>query len=136
MTTGPPDVTAPEGSEEPTVPPILPRLISHTLRLGALVSGALILIGLVLLISGSPAFFANATVQGAPVSLSGLATGLAHGQAVDILLLGFLVLIATPLARVILSAVMFASVRDRPFTVLTAGVLLLLGVSVLVGAFS
>ncbi|MCI4353599.1 MAG: DUF1634 domain-containing protein [Thermoplasmata archaeon] len=94
----------------------------------------MILLGLGLLVLGPAASFANATVQGVPFSLSGVALGVAHGQAADVLLLGFLVLIATPLVRVMLSAAMFATARDRPFTILTLSVLLLLGVSVLLGA--
>lgn len=121
-------------SIESNVPPILPQLISVTLRLGVAISATLILLGLGLLLSGPAVSFTNATVQGVPFSLSGLILGVSQGRAADVLLLGFLVLIATPLVRVMLSAVMFATAGDRAFTILTVSVLLLLGVSVLLGA--
>lgn len=125
----------PDRLEVSQVPVLLPRLISATLKGGIAVSAALILVGLGVLATGSAPFFVSQTVHGAPFSLSGFVRGLAQGQAVDLLLLGFLVLILTPLVRVVLSSAMFAAARDRPFTILTVSVLVVLGVSVVVGVF-
>jgi len=121
--------------EETNVPPVLPQLIYYTLRIGVGIAAALILLGVGLLVAGSTASFTTATEQGSPFSLAGLANGLAGGRAAEILLLGFLVLILTPLIRVVFSVLTFAVARDRAFTVLTVTVLALIGASVLVGAF-
>jgi uncharacterized membrane protein len=122
--------------EEENLPPALAGLISRTLRIGVGLAAILALIGLIRLLMGSAADFDAATVHGAPFVGSAFLSGLAHGQAVDILLLAFLVLILTPIVRVIISAALFATVHDRPFTILTLTVLLLLGASVLIGVFT
>jgi uncharacterized membrane protein len=116
------------------LPPSMTRWISSTLRVGVGLSAALALVGLGILLTGPENAFTAATVLGTPFSSSVFLSGLAHGHAVDILLLAFIVLIATPLVRVVISVVLFARIGDRPFTVLTLTVLLLLGVSVLIGA--
>ncbi len=112
------------------------RLVSLTLWIGVSLSALLVLVGLGLLLTGSTAAFAAATAHGAAFSGSGFAYGLAHGQATDVLLLAFLVLIVTPLFRVIISVGLFARIGDRPFTALTLAVLLLLATSVLIGVFA
>jgi uncharacterized membrane protein len=123
-------------SAEDRVPPQLTRLIAFTLRAGVGLSAVLAIIGLGLLLTGSGASFSAATVHGAPFSGAGFVSGLAHGTAVDVLFLAFLVLIATPLVRVVISVVLFGRVGDRPFTMLTLTVMLLLGASVLIGALT
>jgi uncharacterized membrane protein len=123
-------VTQPMRNE---LPPSMTRWISSTLRVGVVLSAVLALVGLGILLAGPATAFTAATVHGTPFSGPVFLSGLAHGQALDILLLAFIVLIATPLVRVIISVVLFAKIGDRPFTVLTLTVLLLLGVSVLIG---
>ncbi|MGC2289471.1 MAG: DUF1634 domain-containing protein [Thermoplasmata archaeon] len=118
------------------MPPKLTRMISFALRIGVGLAAALAIVGVALLLSSPAGVFTNATVHGAPFSAAGFVSGLVHGQAVDILLLALLVLIATPLSRVIISIALFAQVGDRPFTLLTVTVLVLLGTSVLIGALA
>jgi uncharacterized membrane protein len=118
------------------IPAGMTRLISLTLRVGVGLSAALALVGLGLLLAGPQAAFTAATIQGTPFSITGFASGLVQARALDVLLLAFLVLIATPLVRVIISVALFANVRDRQFTVLTLTVLLLLAASVLIGALT
>jgi uncharacterized membrane protein len=118
------------------VPRAMNRLISQTLRIGVLLSAALAVVGLSLLVAGPLTGFSSATVHGTPFRAFDFLSGLAHGQPLDILLLAFIVLIVTPLIRVIISVALFAQAHDRPFTVLTLTVLLLLGVSILVGSFA
>ncbi len=120
---------------EDALPPALTRSIALTLRIGVGLSAALAILGLGVLLSDPAAVFTAATVHGASFSGPGFVSGLAHGQGMDILLLAFIVLIATPLSRVIISVGLFARAGDRPFTGLTLTVLLLLGLSVLIGAF-
>jgi uncharacterized membrane protein len=126
--------TAPAVDED--IPPLMTRLISLTLRVGVVLAAILALIGLGLLFQGSTAAFTAATVQGATFTGAGFVSGLAHAHAVDVLFLAFLVLILTPLFRVVISVGLFAQVGDRPFTALTVTVLLLLGVSILIGAIA
>ncbi len=118
------------------VPPKLARLIYLTLVIGVGTSATLMVAGLVLLLAEPTTAFTTATTQGASFTRAGLATGLRRGQAVAVLLIAFLVLIATPLFRVVISTVEFATAHDRPFTILTLTVLLLLALSVLLGAVS
>jgi uncharacterized membrane protein len=122
--------------EDDDLPPTMARFISDVLRYGVAISALLGVLGLALLLSGPASVFSAATEHGAPFSAHAFVEGLFQGHAVDILLLGFMVLIATPLARVVTSVVMFARVRDRPFTILTLTVLVLLGASVVVLAFT
>lgn len=117
---------------EENVPPLLPRIISYNLRIGAGLSAALILLGLLLLAGDPASVYTMATIRGASFSLSNLGPGLLHGQGTSVLVLGFLVLIVTPLTRVIISVVSFAVVHDRAFTLLTVCVLVLLGATVFI----
>jgi uncharacterized membrane protein len=130
----PVDGAAPHSDREVRgIPPVLPKLISYTLRIGVVLAAALAIIGLVLLLSGPATAFAASVTTSAPFSLAAFFAGLRSGRATDFLFLAFLVLIATPLVRVIISVAMFASARDRPFTLLTLSVLILLAISVVIG---
>lgn len=122
--------------EAENIPSHLARWISLTLRVGVGLSAALGVLGITRLLMGSTANFVTATTHGAALMGPAFVSGLAQGQGVDILLLAFLVLILTPLVRVVISAGLFASVHDRPFTALTLIVLLLLGASMMVGALT
>jgi uncharacterized membrane protein len=116
------------------LPPAMSRLISRTLRVGVVTSAALALVGLCLLLGGPASGFSADVVHGTPFTGTAFLSGLLHGQAVDVLFLAFIVLIATPLLRVIISVALFAQIGDRPFTTLTVTVLVLLGLSILIGA--
>jgi uncharacterized membrane protein len=110
------------------------KAISGILRTGVAAS-------LVLLVSGSVLSFAQAGGYGAQASavphLSGaegafprtarwLFSGLKHGNGQAVIVLGLLLLIATPVLRVAVSVLAFARERDRMYTIITALVLLLL----------
>jgi uncharacterized membrane protein len=88
-----------------------------------------------LLLGGLALFFAvgPGSVIPARVGLGGLLRGLATADASAYLYLGIIVLLATPLVRVALSAGLFARSGDRPFSGITLLVLALLSLSVLVG---
>jgi uncharacterized membrane protein len=130
------DVPPPAKEVEQDLPPALANSIVGTLTIGVGISAVLAVVGLVALLTGSVAGFTSAVAHGTPFTPSGFVAGLFRGKAVDILLLALLVLIATPLTRVVISLAMFAHVGDRPFTVLTLTVLLLLGASVVIGALT
>jgi uncharacterized membrane protein len=59
--------------------------------------------------------------------------GVRQGEGQAIIMAGLLVLIATPVARVALSVIIFIIARDRLYTAITATVLLILLVSFAVG---
>ncbi len=116
-----------------TVPGLLPRVVSRTLWTGMLVAGGLLVVGLALLAVQGANSLANFSFQGTSFGLSSFANGLLHGSANSVLLLGFLVLILTPLIQVAASAVLFLNDRDRPFAALTLAVLVVVAVSFAVG---
>jgi uncharacterized membrane protein len=109
-------------------------LISYVLRGGVLLSAGLLILGALLyataaLRSGSPAFPSTY-----PHSLGDVLAGLTHGDPLAILSLGLLVLLLTPVARVLVSILAFARERDWLYVAITAVVLLILVVSFLLGA--
>lgn len=73
--------------------------------------------------------------DGFDVSLSGLASGLASFSPFSWIELGVILLIATPVSRVLISVFLFAAERDRLYVVITAVVLTLLLFSMLVTPF-
>lgn len=109
-------------------------LISYVLRVGVLIAAALIATGLVM-------FFvdvANGTTSGQAkeildhggkqitVSWSSIAHGVAHGDALSVIELGLLVLILTPVSRVLLTLVLFLIEKDKVFVIVSAIVLFVL----------
>lgn len=122
----------PEGVD---VPPILRQAIYYTLRIGVAGAVLLLLAGLVVLLAEPSSGFVAALTHGTPFSIRTLWTGSASSRGVGLLLAGFLILVLTPLVRVVISAIAFGTVRDRAFTTLTLVVLVLLGISMLLGAY-
>jgi uncharacterized membrane protein len=100
------------------------RLIYHVLRGGVLVSVAVLLFGFVLVgIKNSP-------LPDRSLSPRSLAPQLAQFTPAGYLSLGVLLLIFTPVARVLLSLLSFAEDRDRTYALMTGIVLLNLLISV------
>lgn len=120
------------------------RTIGHLLRWGVVASLLLLIAGTALnaaqgqyghtaadtqrLTAASGAFPAH--------DLPWLFNGLRERDGQPLIVLGLLLLIATPVARVIVSIVAFALSRDWPFVLITAIVLALLGVSFAIGEAS
>jgi uncharacterized membrane protein len=109
------------------------RIISYVLRGGVLLSAGLLILGAILytisaLRSGSPAFPSTY-----PHSLSDVFRGLVRGDPLAILALGLIVLLLTPVARVLISIFAFARERDWLYVGITTLVLLILLVSFLLG---
>jgi uncharacterized membrane protein len=116
------------------------KILGVVLRSGVFLSGAIIAIGIALFIANHSLDDASAyltynpsiTPHGNfPVSLPSITSGLLSLDSSSIIQLGFLVLLATPVARVALSLFLFAAERDRKFVYLTAAVLLILLFSIL-----
>ncbi|HLX64187.1 MAG TPA: DUF1634 domain-containing protein [Planctomycetota bacterium] len=116
-------------------------LISNLLRIGVIASMIVILIGSIVGLArhsmelSSPATFQRLTKPGAafPHSLQDVGDGLRHFQGQAIITLGLLLLIATPVLRVLVSVFTFIYQRDRIFTAITALVFCLLILSFVLG---
>ena len=116
--------------EEAQVPPALRGVVTRVLRTGLLVAGA---------------FFALAAlgygIHGEGIGPPDAAVGLDRsflpallaGDANALALTGLVVLLATPLTRVVVSAGLFAAAGDRAFTALTLFVLALILATFAVG---
>ncbi len=115
--------------------------IATLLRAGVLLSVLIIAIGMFVTFAHHPEYFSSRPALGQLTSpgthfpntfvevVSGVSEG--HGQA--IMMAGLLVLIATPVARVALSVIIFIIERDRLFIAITAAVFAILMVSFAVG---
>ena len=100
------------------------RLIYHVLRGGVLVSVAVLLFGFILV--GAK----NAVLPDHSVPPRSLIPQLVQFTPAGFLSLGVLVLIATPMVRVLLSLLSFAEDRDRTYVLMTGIVLVNLLISV------
>jgi uncharacterized membrane protein len=116
-------------------------LLSRVLRGGVLTSLGVILAGtLVTFIRhpeyvSSPQELARLTQAGAafPHTIRDVVAGLAELRGQAIVVLGLLILVATPVARVAVSIQLFLEERDRTYAAITAIVFLLLILSFVVG---
>ena len=116
-------------------------LISNLLRIGVLASLLLIIVGTVLSVARhsdylTPGVSFHRFVQpsnAVPHSLAGMAAGLRSFSGTSIVVLGILLLIATPVVRVGVSIFAFIYQRDRLYTLITATVFCLLLLSFVLG---
>ncbi len=115
--------------------------IVTVLRVGVVLSIAIMLVGMAVTFVRHPEYFSSSPALGTltspqthfPNTLLDVVSGVRHGMGQAIVMAGLLVLIATPVARVALSVVVFVKVRDRLYAAITAAVLLILLVSFSVG---
>jgi len=127
--------------------PFLERMVVRVLRIGVLTSMAIISIGIVVSLSGTGSRRSERrSIPGlrhgslhpagseAPHSVAGVLGGSLHGSGTAIVMLGLLLLILTPLARVAVSAISFGVERDRRFVLITLFVLAVLTSSFAIGA--
>jgi len=107
--------------------------IGALLRAGVLLAAAVALAGGIWhLAQDGPVLPQYRIFRGEPAemrSLSGVVRGIGGGHAADLIQLGLLLLIATPVARVLLCAILFAVQRDRTYVVITLIVLSILAAS-------
>lgn len=124
-------------------PDSLNMVIGKVLRYGVLLSGVIILFGTIGLaanggfsdISGVLTYNETVPHDGLDVSPAAMLHGLVTFSALSWIELGVVVLIATPVARVMVSVFLFAAERDRLYVLITAVVLTLLLFSMLVTPF-
>lgn len=114
-------------------------IISDLLKYGVIISTTLVLLGLVALSLETPAAFPTNVGQlvssgyGKPtLSFRALMSGVAVGNPLFLIQLGLIVLLATPVARVAASVLLFAAQRDAKYVAITLFVLGILTFSILV----
>ncbi len=113
-------------------PPTITDFIGWILQGGVLLSTAVIVLGLLLAVL-RPGGYSLQRALVFPVTLSQIAAGLLVWQPQAVIMLGLLLLIATPIIRVVASMVAFSFERDRKYVIITLLVLAILMLSLLLG---
>ena len=116
--------------------------IATLLRAGVVVSIAIVALGLVVSFARHHEYLTSrlalarliGPAASAPMSLGAVVAGVRAGAGQAVIMAGLLLLIATPVARVAFSIVVFAVERDRLYVAITAVVLIILFISFAVGA--
>lgn len=108
----------------------LEEVVSLILRSGVLVSAAIIACGVLLwALSGRSGY----PPGGYPVSLPAVLDGARHARPLAVVQVGLVVLVFTPVLRVVASLLMFLRQRDWAYVGFAATVLVLLAAGFLVG---
>lgn len=106
------------------------QLIGQVLRYGVVISGTVAIIGGIWYLIQQGSGIANYTVfNGEPAgftSLTGIIKGLGQGSANEIIQLGVVILIATPIIRIVFSLASFILEKDRMYIIITLIVLLII----------
>jgi uncharacterized membrane protein len=125
-------------------PETMNLIVSKVLRYGVLTSASIILLGTALLLASSAlsetgpnlTYYPNQIPHGSfSVSLANLASGVLQLEPFALIELGALVLISTPVARVLISIFLFSAEGDRLYVYITSAVLVFLLFSMLVTPF-
>lgn len=103
------------------------QLIGQVLRYGVLISGVVAIIGGIWYLfqqgSGLPDYSTFHGEGEGYTSLTGIIKGLGQGSAKEIIQLGVVILIATPIIRIVFSLVAFGMERDKLYVLITLIVL-------------
>lgn len=116
-------------------------VISVVLRAGVIASVILIVTGMIVTFVHHPDYFSSRPALGRltspsahfPNTLAAVVEGVRAWRGQALIMAGLLVLIATPVARVALSVIIFAILRDWLYIAITGVVLAILLVSFVVG---
>lgn len=109
-------------------------LISAILRGGVFLSGGVTLLGMILFFASHASLSSNAAIHIAfPHTIAAMFSGIAQGNSVAIIVLGLVLLIATPVTRIAVSILAFAVEKDWRYVAITSAVLLILLVSFFLG---
>lgn len=127
-------------NDDPSVQPMkqrhtafsMSKVIGWILQGGVIISSAVICVGLVLALIHSGQLASKQTLV-FPHTLADVWSGLLIGQPQSVIALGLLLLLATPVVRVVASIVAFALEHDRRYVVITTVVLLVLLLGFLLG---
>ncbi|HET7551714.1 MAG TPA: DUF1634 domain-containing protein [Gemmatimonadaceae bacterium] len=113
------------------------QMVGNLLRIGVLVAAAVALLGgIAFMIHHGSLVPDHSVFRGQPAmlsSLTGVIAGASALQPAAIVQLGIVLLIATPVARVLLTLIAFALQRDWMYVLISAIVLALLAYSLIVG---
>lgn len=115
--------------------------IVGVLRIGVIASVIVIVTGVVTTFVHHPEYFSSRPALGAltepsahfPHTIAEIVAGVKDHRGQAIVMAGLLILIATPVARVALSVVIFIIARDRLYAIITTAVLMILCISFAVG---
>jgi uncharacterized membrane protein len=111
--------------------------LGKLLRAGVIISAVVVLAGGILYFvqngGRTPQFHVFQGVPGCTLRNMAIITGLLGGRGECVIMLGLLLLIATPIARVLFSAIAFALEKDRTYVAITLVVLGFLLLSLLYG---
>ncbi|MDE1858390.1 MAG: DUF1634 domain-containing protein [Thaumarchaeota archaeon] len=121
-------------------PDSMNKVIGMVLRYGVLISASVIVLGVVILaLSGNYSDVASLLTYNPniphgnfDVSFAGIIKGLAAFNPLSIIEVGVILLIATPVSRVLISVLLFDAEGDRQYVLITGVVLTLLLFSMLV----
>jgi uncharacterized membrane protein len=131
-----PSVPAAPPDDPRALPPSAYARMSAVLRIGLMVSIAILLAGIIAYPLKHPSATSGDVIASNPIlrylGLSGLLSGLAGGHVEAYLTLGLLVLVATPILRVASGFYYFQVGRERAMAAITITVLFLLLVGILV----
>ncbi|WP_430535201.1 DUF1634 domain-containing protein [Listeria rocourtiae] len=105
-------------------------VVSGLLRIGVLLSAAVILIGLLLLMFTGTSGYPGTTY---PTTLTDIFTGIGEFKPYAIIMFGLFCLILTPVLRVLVSLATFLKEKDYLYVAITAIVLIILAISFLIG---
>jgi uncharacterized membrane protein len=108
-------------------------IISNVLRGGVLLSAGVIALGAILYYVRWLGTGGKASEGAFPHTLAAVGNGLSHGDPLAVIVLGLLLLLATPVLRVAVSIITFAMERDWLYTGITLLVLAILVLSFLLG---
>jgi uncharacterized membrane protein len=110
--------------------------ITALLRTGVLLSVGIIAAGMAITFVHDPdSFYTRPASSGThfPNTMSEVLAGVRRGSGQAIMMAGLLVLIATPVARVALSIVIFVIQRDRIYAAITTSVFIILMIAFAIG---
>ena len=117
-------------------------VIGNVLRVGVILSASIVMLGVIGLAISQGASVTSSLLQypdsihaNVPTSLAAFFNGLVALSPISWIELGVIVLMATPVSRVLISVLLFGSEKDRLYVLLTSVVLALLLFSMLVTPF-
>ncbi|WP_099222790.1 DUF1634 domain-containing protein [Listeria costaricensis] len=105
-------------------------VVGGLLRIGVILSAAIIIIGLALFIFTGDSGYPGDTY---PTTIRAIFSGLAALKPFAIIMFGLLCLILTPVLRVVVSLFTFLKEKDYLYVAITAIVLVILAISFLLG---
>jgi len=125
-----------DSAPNPPLPEAAYRRMAQVLRVGLAISGVLLGVALVAFVAKHPGITLSNVLGANPIedylTFPGLVSGVVEGHTQAYLTIAILVLVLTPLARVVTGLYYFARAKDRPLARISLAVLVLLVFGILV----